>query len=112
MKDILKFIGKGLLMAITTAVFIISTLALGICVTLLLAYIGRWVGIGQDVFLYAVLFIATWKVWDMLVWVVERIAINREREQNIRKCRKCKKWGTMDCPSSEKCYITSTKTLF
>ena len=39
-------------------------------------------------------------------------AMNDYRKRKDPKCRECKKWGTIDCPSSKNCFATDTKPHF
>lgn len=81
MKDKLNFIGNLLLLIIVTAIFIFLVYALGIVAILLLAQFGVWVGLGQDVFIWVVQIIATWKAWDLLTWIIGKIAFRKEDKQ-------------------------------
>lgn len=82
-KRILKPIGDGLLLAVALAVFVVLAITLAVGATLLLVFIGRWTGLGNDIFVYAVLFIAIGKAWDALAWVVGKIAdwVERKKER-------------------------------
>ncbi len=73
-KEILRFIGNGLLLSIAFTIFLCLVIALGIGAVVLLGLLGKWIGIGEYVFAYAVFFIAFWKAWDALAWVVGKIA--------------------------------------
>lgn len=73
-KSVLKFIGNGLLFIFALAVFIVLVMALGVAATILLALLGRWIGIDKDIFIYFALFCISWKAWDVLAWVVGKIA--------------------------------------
>lgn len=81
-KSVLKFIGNGLLFIFALAVFIVLVMALGVAATILLALLGRWIGIDKDIFIYFALFCISWKVWDVLAWVVSKIADRIERKQD------------------------------
>lgn len=80
-KSILKFIGNELLFIFALAVFIGLVMALGTAALILLALIGRWIGIGYDIFTYFAGFYIYWKVWDGLAWVVGKIADKIERKE-------------------------------
>ena len=71
---ILKFIGYALLFALAFTVFLILVSALAIGATALVAVIGKWIGIGTDIFIYATLFVAYYKAWDFFAWIVGKIA--------------------------------------
>lgn len=87
MKAILKFIGDALLFTLAVTIFLILVSVLAIGVTFLVAVIGRWIGIGQDIFIYVTLFVAYWKAWDFLTWIVDRIIIYKiyKKEEKLRK---------------------------
>lgn len=80
-ETILKFIRGRLLFALAFAVFLISISALAISATLLVAVIGSVIGIGQDIFIYAILIVAYWKAWDAVAWVIGKIAERQERKE-------------------------------
>lgn len=80
-KIVLKFIGNELLFIFALAVFIVLVTALGVAATILLAILGRWIGIGKDIFIYFALFCTCWKAWDALVWVVGKIVDRNERKK-------------------------------
>lgn len=80
-KNVLKFIGHELLFIFAIAVFISLVTALGVSATILLAILGRWIGIGKDIFIYFALFCICWKAWDVLAWVVGKIADRIERKK-------------------------------
>ena len=86
-KSVLKFIGNGLLFIFALAVFIVLVMALGVAATILLALLGRWIGIDKDIFINFALFCISWKVWDALAWVVGKIAdkIERKKEREYFK---------------------------
>lgn len=77
----LKFIGNELLFIFALAVFIVLVTALGVAAMILLAILGRWIGIDEDIFTYFTLFCVSWKVWDVLAWVVGKIADRIERKK-------------------------------
>lgn len=83
LNTILEFIGCQLLLALALAVFIVLVIILGTGATFLVVFIGEWIGIGKDIFIYIVLFVAYWKAWDALAWVVGKIA-DREERKKIR----------------------------
>ena len=74
LKVILKLIGDALLLAVAFAIFQILVSALAIGATLIVAVIGSWIGLGQDIFIYATLIVAYWKAWDFFAWIVGKIA--------------------------------------
>ncbi len=80
-KSVLKFIGNELLFMFAIAVFIALVTALGVGAAILLAMLGRWIGIDKDIFIYFALFCISWKVWDVLAWVVGKIADRIERKK-------------------------------
>lgn len=80
-KSVLKFIGNELLFVFAIAVFIALVTALGVAATILLAMLGRWIGIDKDIFIYFALFCISWKVWDALAWIVGKIADRIERKK-------------------------------
>lgn len=80
-KSVLKFIGNELLFLFAIAVFISLVTALGVVATILLMMLGHWIGIGKDIFIYFALFCISWKVWDVLAWVVGKIADRIERKK-------------------------------
>lgn len=77
----IKFIGDALLFAVAFTIFLILVYALAIGATILIAFIGRWIGIGQDIFIYVALFVAYWKAWDFFSWVVGKIDDREERRK-------------------------------
>ena len=85
LKAILKFIGDALLFAFAVAVFIALVAILGTSATFLIAVIGKWTGTGQDIFIYATLYVACWKAWDFLAWIIGKIA-DREERRKEREC--------------------------
>ena len=85
LKVILKFIGDAPLLAVAFAIFLILVSALALGATLLVAVIGSWIGIGQDIFIYATLYVACWKAWDFLAWIIGKIA-DREERRKEREC--------------------------
>lgn len=84
LKAILKFIGDALLFAVAFAIFLILVSALAIGATFLIAVIGKWTGTGQDIFIYATLYVACWKAWDFLAWIIGKIA-DREKRKKERE---------------------------
>lgn len=80
-KNVLKFIGNGILFMLALAVFIGLATALGTTALILLALLGRWIGIGYDIFTYFAGFCIFWKVWDGLAWVVGKISDRIERKE-------------------------------
>lgn len=80
-KNVLKSIGDELLFIFAIAVFISLVTALGMCITLLLMLLGRFIGIGNDILLYFTLFCISWKAWDALAWIVGWIADKTERKK-------------------------------
>lgn len=92
MKTILKFIGNGLSLMLMVAIFLALVSALSIGAILLITIIGSWIGVGKNIFIYAVFFIAFWMAWDALAWVVGRIAdrdeLRKEQEYFEQKSEK------------------------
>ena len=80
-KSVLKFIGNELLFIFTLMVFISLVAVLGTVAIILLSMLGRWIGIGKDIFIYFATFCINWKAWDVLTWVVDRIANRIERKK-------------------------------
>lgn len=80
-RTIMKFIGNELLFIFAIAVFIGLATALGTVATILLAMLGQWIGIGKEIFIYFALFCIFWKAWDVLTWVVDKIADRIERKK-------------------------------
>lgn len=77
----MKYIGNELLFIFALAVFIGLVTALGVVVTILLAMLGRLIGIDRGIFIYFAMFCIFWKVWDVLAWVVGKIADRIERKK-------------------------------
>ncbi len=44
--------------------------------------------------------------------VVREKAMKDYRKRKDPKCRECKRWKTLDCPSSKNCFATDTKPYF
>lgn len=80
-KSALKFIGNELLCIFALMVFIGLVTVLGTVAIILLSMLGCWIGIGKDIFIYFAAFCIFWKVWDVLAWVVDRIADKIERKK-------------------------------
>ena len=80
-RNTLKSIGNELLLIFALATFIVLVTALGVVGTILLMMLGHWIGIGKDIFIYFALFCIFWKVWDVLAWVVGKIADRIERKK-------------------------------
>lgn len=80
-RNTLKSIGNELLLIFALATFIVLVMTLGGIATLLLAMLGRWIGIDRDIFIYFAMFCIFWKVWDVLAWVVGKIADRIERKK-------------------------------
>mgnify|MGYP001125220878 CR=1 len=80
-KSVLKFIGNELLYIFALMVFIGLVTVLGTVAIILLLMLGCWIGIGKDIFIYFAAFCIFWKVWDVLAWVVDRIADKIERKK-------------------------------
>lgn len=83
-KSVLKFIGNELLFIFALAVFIVLVTALVVAAMILLIILGRWIGIGKDIFIYFACFCIYWAVWDALAWVVGKIADKIERKKGKR----------------------------
>lgn len=81
LKAILKFIGDALLFAFAVTVFMFLVAILGTSAAILIAVIGKWIGVGKDIFIYATLFVTFWKAWDFLAWIVGKIADREERKK-------------------------------
>ena len=45
-------------------------------------------------------------------FIIRNKAVRDYRKRKNHKCRECKKWGTWNCPNSEKCFATGTKPYF
>lgn len=80
-RNTLKSIGNELLLIVALVTFIVLVTALGVVATILLMMLGHWIGIGKDIFIYFALFCISWKVWDVLAWVVGKIADRIERKK-------------------------------
>lgn len=80
-KSALEFIGNILLLFVTLMVFISLVTVLGTVAIILLSMLGLWIGIGEDIFIYFAAFSIFWKAWDVLTWVVDRIADKIERKK-------------------------------
>ena len=80
-KSALKFIGNELLLIFALMVFVGLVTVLGTAVIILLSMMGLWIGIGKDIFIFFAAFCIFWKVWDVLTWVVDRIADKIERKK-------------------------------
>lgn len=80
-RNTLKSIGNELLLIFALATFIVLVMTLGGVATILLAMLGHWIGIGKDIFIYFALFCISWKVWDVLAWVVGKISDRIERKK-------------------------------
>ncbi len=80
-KEILRHIWRGLSLALALAVFIILVLSLGTGASIIIALIGKMIGIGKDIFIYIVLFVCIDKAWDALAWVVGKIAEREEQKK-------------------------------
>lgn len=64
------------LMIVTGLVAILSMVAI-----ILLLMLGRWIEIDMDIFLYFTAFCIFWKAWDVLNWVIGKIADRIERKK-------------------------------
>ena len=80
-KSALKFIGNELLLIVALMVFIGLVAVLGMVAMILLLMLGRWIGIGEDIFIYFATFCVFWKAWDALAWIVGKIADRIERKK-------------------------------
>ncbi|MDE6346444.1 MAG: hypothetical protein K2L55_07235 [Muribaculaceae bacterium] len=80
-KSALKFIGNELLLIFALMSFIGLVTVLGTTAIILLSMLGLWIGIGKDIFIYFATFCIFWKAWDVLTWVVDRIADKIERKK-------------------------------
>lgn len=80
-KSVLKFIGNELLFIFALMVFIVLVTALGVAATILIAILGHWIGVGKDIFIYFAMFCISWKAWDVLAWIVGKIADKIERKK-------------------------------
>ena len=81
LKAILKYIGNALLFVFAFAMFMSLVVILGTSAGILLAFIGKWIGVDKNIFIYATLFVTFWKAWDFLAWVVGKIADRQERKK-------------------------------
>lgn len=80
-KSVLKFIGNELLLIVALMVFIGLVTVLGTVAIILLSMLGLWIGIDKDIFIYLAAFYIFCKAWDVLAWVVDRIADKIERKK-------------------------------
>lgn len=80
-RNTLKSIGNELLLIFALATFIVLVMTLGGVAIMLLLMLGRWMGIDMDIFTYFAMFCIFWKVWDILAWVVGKIADRIERKK-------------------------------
>lgn len=80
-KSALKFIGNESLLIFALMVFIGLVTALGTVVLMLLSLLGLWIGLGEDIFIYLAAFYIFYKAWDVLDWVVVKIADRIERKE-------------------------------
>jgi len=80
-KNALKFIGDELSLIFALMVFIGLVTALGTVVLILLSLLGLWIGLGEDIFIYLAAFCIFYKAWDVLGWVVVKIADRIERKE-------------------------------
>ena len=80
-KSALKFIGNELLLIFALTVFIGLVTVLGTVAIILLSMLGLWIGIDKDIFIYVAAFYIFGKAWDVLTWVVDRIADKIERKK-------------------------------
>ena len=80
-KSALKFIGNELLSIFALMVFIGLVTVLGTAAIILLSMLGLWIGIGKDIFIYFAAFCIFWKAWNVLTWVVDRIADKIEHKK-------------------------------
>ena len=81
LKVILKYVGDALLFVVLTTIVLVIVSAFTLGAILLLDNIGKWIGIGQNIFIYVVWFVIFWKVWDLLAWIVGKIADREERKK-------------------------------
>lgn len=81
LKVILKYVGDVLLFVVLTTIFLAIVSAFTLGAILLLDNIGKWIGIGEDIFIYVVWFVIFWKAWDFLSWIVGKIADREERKK-------------------------------
>ena len=75
MRKILKFLGEVLLFVVLTAILLVIVSAFTLETILLLYNIGKWIGIGQDIFIYAAWCVIFWKAWELLAWIVEKTVL-------------------------------------
>lgn len=80
-RNTLKSIGNELLLIFALATFIVLVMTLGGVTIILLAMLGWLIGIDMDIFIYFTMFYIFWKVWDVLAWVVGKIADRIERKK-------------------------------
>lgn len=83
-KSVLKFIGNELLFIFTLMSFIGLVTVLSMVAIILLSMLGCWIGIDKDIFIYLAMCFIFWKAWDVLAWVVDKIAdiIERKKERD------------------------------
>ena len=81
MEKILKLIGDGLSLMLMLTVFVVIVSSVSIGAILLIAKIGNWIGIGWDIFILVVYIIAFCKAWDIIAWVIDKIAERGERRK-------------------------------
>ena len=48
---------------------------------ILFSMLGCWIGIDKDIFIYLAMYFIFWKAWDVLAWVVGKIADRIERKK-------------------------------
>lgn len=77
----MKFIGNELLLIFALMVFIGLVTALCTIALILLSMLGCWIGIGKDILIYLAIFFIFLKAWDVLAWVVGKMADRIERKK-------------------------------
>lgn len=69
----LKFIGDASALLIAVIVAINLVWLIGAVATILLALLGKGIGIGSDIFIYVALFCIFYKAWDVVGWIADKI---------------------------------------
>lgn len=80
-KSALKFIGNELLLIFALMVFIGLVTVLGTIALILLSMLGCRIGIGKDILIYLATSFIFLKAWDVLAWVVAKMADRIERKK-------------------------------
>ena len=80
-KSVLKFISDGLFSIFAITTFVSLVVVLGAVAITLLAMLGHLIGIDMNIFIYLAMFFIFWKAWDVMAWVIDKIADRIERKQ-------------------------------